>query len=146
VFYRRGLLFAFNFHPTQSLTNVLVPVHQPGEYTVALSTDDEKYGGFGQIEHIVYPTKMFDGKHYVELYLPARTAVVLKERVILPEDVKPAKKTTRKPAAKKTETAKAAPAKKTAAKKTAASAEAAEKKPRTRRAKAAEKADEKTAE
>ena len=87
VFYRHGLLFAFNFHPSMSLTNVLVPVPQPGEYTVALSTDDEKYGGWNQVQHIAYPTKMFDGKHYVELYLPARTAVVLKERVILPEDV-----------------------------------------------------------
>ena len=32
-------------------------------------------------------TKMFDGKHYVELYLPARTGVVLKELVILPSDI-----------------------------------------------------------
>ena len=84
AFYRHGLLFAFNFSPTQSLANVLVPVFNPGEYTVALSTDDDKYGGWNQIQHITYPTKLFDGKHYVELYLPARTAVVLKERVILP--------------------------------------------------------------
>lgn len=86
VFYRHGLLFAFNFHPVNSMTNVLVPVHQPGEYTVVLSTDDDKYGGWNRIEHIVYSTKMFDGKHYVELYLPARTAVVLKEYVILPDE------------------------------------------------------------
>ncbi|MBO4932229.1 MAG: alpha amylase C-terminal domain-containing protein [Clostridia bacterium] len=88
AFYRHGLLFAFNFHPSNSLTNVLIPVHQPGEYTVVLSTDDEVYGGWGRIEHLVYSSKMFDGKHYVELYLPARTAVVLKERVILPEDIR----------------------------------------------------------
>jgi len=80
VFSRMGLLFAFNFHPTLSLTNVLVPVYEPGEYTVALSSDDEKYGGWNQIQHITYPTKEFDGKHYVELYLPARTAVVLKKK------------------------------------------------------------------
>ena len=85
VFYRKGLLFAFNFNPTKSLTNVLVPVPNPGEYTVALSTDDEKYGGWNQIKHIPYPTKLFEGKQYVELYLPARTAVVLKEKVILPK-------------------------------------------------------------
>ena len=108
VFYRRGLLFAFNFHPYKSLTNVLVPVHNPGEYTVVLSTDDGKYGGWDQIQHIAYPTKLFDGRHFVELYLPARTAVVLKERVILPEDVaaeEPApveKKAAGKPAARKT--------------------------------------------
>ena len=88
AFYRHGLLFAFNFSPSMSLTNVLIPVPQPGEYTVELCTDDEKYGGFNQIQHIPYPTKDFDGVHYVELYLPARTAVVLKERVILPEEVK----------------------------------------------------------
>ena len=88
VFYRKGLLFAFNFHPSQSLTNVLVPVPRPGEYTVELCTDDDKYGGFHQVEHIPYPTKRFDGKDYVELYLPARTAVVLKEHVVLPEEEK----------------------------------------------------------
>ena len=88
AFYRHGLLFAFNFHPSMSLTNVLIPVPKPGEYTVALCTDDAKYGGFGQIAHMAYPTKDFDGVHYVELYLPARTAVVLKEHVILPEDGK----------------------------------------------------------
>jgi len=88
VFYRHGLLFAFNFNPNQSMANILVPVHQPGEYSVVLSTDDEKYGGWDRIEHMTYPTKMFDGKHYVELYLPARTAVVLKELVILPSDIK----------------------------------------------------------
>ena len=140
VFYRHGLLFAFNFHPSLSLTNVLVPVPQPGEYTVALSTDDEKYGGWNQIQHITYPTKMFDGKHYVELYLPARTAVVLKERVILPEDVeKEAPKKTRKRSTKKTadapveETAPEAeaPAKKTTRKRTTKKVEvpAEEKKP-----------------
>ncbi|MBQ6823375.1 MAG: alpha amylase C-terminal domain-containing protein, partial [Clostridia bacterium] len=85
AFYRGGLLFAFNFHPTDSLQSVLIPVHQPGEYKVLLSTDDPQYGGWGQIEHRTYSTKMFDEKHYLELYLPARTAVVLKEKVILPE-------------------------------------------------------------
>ena len=95
VFYRHGLLFAFNFSPAASVENQLVPVHQPGEYTVVLSTDDEKYGGWDRIDHIAYPTKMFDGRHFVELYLPARCAVVLKERVILPEDV-PAEKEKKK--------------------------------------------------
>ena len=85
VFYRHGLLFAFNFHPDNSMANILIPVHQPGEYKVVLSTDDEKYGGWDRIEHMTYPTKVFDGKNFVELYLPARTAVVLKEKVILPE-------------------------------------------------------------
>ncbi|MGM9537117.1 MAG: alpha amylase C-terminal domain-containing protein, partial [Candidatus Onthomonas sp.] len=79
AFYRKGLLFAFNFNPTQSYTNVLVPVPANADYTVALSSDDEKYGGQNLIEHMTYPVKEFDGKLFVELYLPARTAVVLKE-------------------------------------------------------------------
>ena len=80
VFSRSGLLFAFNFHPEQSLTNVLVPVPEEADYAVELTTDDHKYGGFCQIHHQIYPTKVFDGQHYVELYLPARTAMVLREK------------------------------------------------------------------
>ena len=79
VFYRKGLLFAFNFHPNKSLTNVLVPVPNNADYTVKLSSDDEKYGGQNLVEHMVYPAKEFDGRFYVELYLPVRTAVVLRE-------------------------------------------------------------------
>ena len=122
AFYRKGLLFAFNFHHSNSLTNLLVPVPNPGEYTVSLSSDDEKYGGWNQVQHITYPTKLFDGKHYVEIYLPARTAVVLKEKVILPPaEKKPAK--TRKTPAKAAAEKKSAAEKKPAAKKAAKKAE-----------------------
>ena len=91
AFYRGGLLFVFNFHSSKSLENVLIPVHQPGEYTVVLSSDDKKYGGFDNVKKQTYSSKMFDGKHYVELYIPARTAFVLKEKVILPNTPKKAK-------------------------------------------------------
>ena len=79
VFYRNGLIFAFNFNPTNSLTNVLVPVYNNNDYKVAFTTDDLKYGGNGLIQHITHPSKKFDGQHYIELYIPARTAIVLKE-------------------------------------------------------------------
>lgn len=118
AFYRGSLLFVFNFHFAQSLNNVLIPVHQPGEYTVILSSDDEKYGGFGNVKKQTYSSKLFDGKHYIELYIPARTCFVLKEKVILPPPEKaeaPAeaeapKQTTRKRTTKKIE--EAAPAEK----------------------------------
>ena len=111
AFYRGSLLFVFNFHFANSLNNVLIPVHQPGEYTVILSSDDEKYGGFGNVKMQTYSSKVFDGKHYIELYIPARTCFVLKEKVILPPPVvaeAPAeaeapKKTTRKRTTKKAE-------------------------------------------
>ena len=73
-------VFAFNFHFNRSLTNVLVPVEDAADYELVLSSDDEQYGGQGLVAHMTYSTKEFDGKHYVELYLPARTAIVLKEK------------------------------------------------------------------
>ena len=131
AFYRNGLVFVFNFHFGTSLNNVLIPVKNPGEYTVVLSSDDPKYGGFENVKMQTYSSKVFNGQHYIELYIPARTCFVLKEKVILPpppvteapkaekpktprkrttkktEEAAPAeetpKKTTRKRAAKKTE-------------------------------------------
>ena len=50
------------------------------DYEIALSSDDANYGGNGLVEHITYPSKKFDGKDYIELYLPARTAIVLKPK------------------------------------------------------------------
>lgn len=79
AFYRKGLLFAFNFNPSESYTNVLIPVPANADYTLKLSSDDEQYGGQNLVAHMKYPVKKFDGQYFVELYLPARTAVVLKE-------------------------------------------------------------------
>ena len=79
VFYRNGLIFAFNFSPTNSLTNVLVPIFDEKDYEVAFCSDDFKYGGNGLVYHMTYPSKKFDGQNYIELYLPARTAIVLKQ-------------------------------------------------------------------
>ena len=107
AFYRNGLVFVFNWHFCNSLNNVLVPVHQPGEYTVVLSSDDPKYGGFGNVQMQTYSSKVFNGQHFIELYIPARTCFVLKEKVILPppevkEEPKEEKpKAPRKRAAKK---------------------------------------------
>ena len=149
VFARCDLFFIFNFHPVNSLQSVLVPVYPDSkEFYVEFTSDDEKYGGFNQIAHQTYPVKEFDGQRYVELYIPARTAIVLRE---VKEEPKPAKKsssrktaakaegekkTTRK-TAKKAEAVEEAPKKTTRrTKKTEAPAEAAEapfKKPRPRK-------------
>ena len=80
VFYREGLIFAFNFSPFNSLTNVLVPIFNDKDYEIALCTDDFKYGGNGLVHHITYPSKKFDDRNFIELYIPARTAIVLKEK------------------------------------------------------------------
>ena len=106
-FYRNGLVFVFNFHTTQSLTNVLVPFWDDSDFELVMSSDDVKYGGQGLVEHMKYESKEFDEKNYVELYIPARTAMVFK---VIP---KPVKKEAKKAPTKKT-AAKKAPAKKKA--------------------------------
>ncbi len=79
VFYRKGLLFAFNFAPEESRTDVEVRVPNYADYEVVLSSDDEKYGGWDRIGHDKYPVRRVKGENVVKLYLPARTAVVLRE-------------------------------------------------------------------
>ncbi|MDB5183840.1 MAG: 1,4-alpha-glucan branching protein 1,4-alpha-glucan branching enzyme [Candidatus Saccharibacteria bacterium] len=74
-FMRGNLLFAFNFHPEKSFTDYPLPARQ-GNYEVALSSDDPKYGGFDRIDtSITYPAGV---NERVKVYLPARTAIVLK--------------------------------------------------------------------
>jgi hypothetical protein len=53
---------------------------------VVLSSDDPKYGGFGNVRMQTYASRLENGRHFVELYIPARTCFVLKEKVILPEE------------------------------------------------------------
>ncbi|MBQ7871961.1 MAG: alpha amylase C-terminal domain-containing protein, partial [Oscillospiraceae bacterium] len=108
AFTRKGLLFAFNFHPSWSQPSVKIPVQRKADYTVAFTSDDWKYGGWGQIPHMTYAAQedpAEPGTYYIDLYLPARTAAVLVEQPVpeapaAPEQKKPA----RKPRKKKTET------------------------------------------
>ena len=91
VFYRKGLLFAFNFSPCNSYTDVKVSLPNCADYTVAFTTDDWRYGGWGQIAHGTYPAQVDEeGASSLSLYLPARTAMVLKEGEIRKVEKKPA--------------------------------------------------------
>lgn len=84
VFYRKGLLFAFNFSPTRSYTDVSVSLPAIADYEVALCSDDSKYGGNDLIAHMKYKANVDEkGNSTVRLYLPARTAVVLREEPIM---------------------------------------------------------------
>ncbi len=82
--YERGLLlFIFNFSPTKSYSDYGILAH-PGRYSVALSTDSKKFGGFGNIdESVSYVNERVggaSGKDWLKIYLPARTALVLKRK------------------------------------------------------------------
>ncbi|WP_455944708.1 alpha amylase C-terminal domain-containing protein [Leyella stercorea] len=83
--YMRGdLIFVFNFSPTRSFTDYgfLVPT---GSYDVVLNTDANKFGGNGlsddSITHLTNydPAYVSEHKEWLKLYIPARSAVVLKK-------------------------------------------------------------------
>ncbi len=84
--YRRGdLIFVYNFNPVKSFDNygILTP---PGEYNTVLSTDNPAFGGYGNIDesvsHFTQPDPLYapHGVEWLRLYIPARSAIVLKAR------------------------------------------------------------------
>jgi hypothetical protein len=105
-----------------------------GEYNVVLNTDSPDYGGFGfsddSVAHFTNFDPMYagDGKGWLQLYIPARSAVVLKKKVAAEAKKPAAKKPTAKKATANKATAKKTPTKKPAAKKTPAKKAPAKKK------------------
>lgn len=79
VYERNGVLFAFNFSPTNSYEGYFIPTRGKGTYVPMLSTDEERFGGFERIGMDVTYTvsRQEDGRMGFGLYLPARTAVCL---------------------------------------------------------------------
>jgi 1,4-alpha-glucan branching enzyme len=81
--YQRGeFLFVFNFNPVQSFTNYGIPL-DPGKYKIVLNTDSGWFGGQDRVDddfhYYTLPSENNMVKHQLKLYLPARTAVVLKK-------------------------------------------------------------------
>ncbi len=78
--YRKGEgIFAFNLHTQNSYEGFFLPVKEEGKYQVVLASDDFCFGGQGRIYHNCYETVLRDGQWGVQLYLPCRTAIVLKK-------------------------------------------------------------------
>ncbi len=77
--YTKGkALFVYNLDPSRSYEGYEIPVSEPGDYKVVMSTDDFAYGGFGRIHHETYTACIQeDGRLGFKLYLPSRTAMVL---------------------------------------------------------------------
>lgn len=83
--YTRGdLLFVFNFSPTRSYTDYGFMIYE-GAYDVVLNTDATAFGGNGlsddSVRHFTNydPLLKRDGKGWLKLYIPARTAMVLRK-------------------------------------------------------------------
>ena len=85
AFSRNQLIFVFNFSPIRSFSDYgfLVP---NGTYNVVLNTDSWEYGGFGfvdeNVKHITLADPLYekDGKGWLKLYIPARSALVLRKK------------------------------------------------------------------
>lgn len=84
--YMRGpLVFVFNFSPNRSYEGYGFRIPE-GEYEVVLNTDAKAYGGNGladdSVKHLTNfdPLLARDHKGWLKLYIPARSAVVLKKR------------------------------------------------------------------
>jgi len=85
-FARHGDFAFFNFHPTESVVDYPVEV-LPGDYTLALDSDAPAFGGQGRVTPgqvcRAEPTRVGREQRYVlRLYLPARTALVLRRRSV----------------------------------------------------------------
>ena len=84
AFSRGNLVFVFNFSPTRSYTDYGFMVPE-GAYDVVLNTDATVFGGHGfaddSVRHLTNfdPLLKKDGKGWLQLYIPARSAVVLRK-------------------------------------------------------------------
>ncbi len=81
VYKKGGAIFAFNFHPVNAYDGYFVAMPEAGEYEILFSTDDYRFGGQGRVYHQTYTaTKQADGKIGFQIYLPNRTAIVLRKK------------------------------------------------------------------
>jgi 1,4-alpha-glucan branching enzyme len=85
AFFRAGLLFIFNFHPTRSHVDYEI-ISQAGLYRILLESDDPIYGGHGRLEkNYSYQTlspKRNTHSGILRLYLPNRTAIVYRNESV----------------------------------------------------------------
>ena len=71
VFERAGLLFIFNFHPTNSFSDYRVGVDVAGKYKVVLSSDEKQFAGHDRVdlsvEHFTTPMEWNNRKNWLQV-------------------------------------------------------------------------------
>jgi len=75
VFIRKNCIFAMNFSPNGSFTDYGFKAPE-GEYVNVLDSDQPQYDGFGRLQCLEHHVAV---DHTLRLYLPARTAMVLRK-------------------------------------------------------------------
>ncbi|MDD2645359.1 MAG: alpha amylase C-terminal domain-containing protein [Bacteroides sp.] len=84
AYQRDDLIFVYNFNPSQSFTDYGFLV-SPGSYKVVLNSDNEVFGGNGfvdeSVKHLTITDPLYksENKEWLKLYIPARTAQVLRK-------------------------------------------------------------------
>ncbi len=85
AFERASFLFVFNLHPSRSFVDYGILV-QKGNYKIVLNSDAKEFGGFGLVDEQIVHTTTQTAKNpdfeleWIRLYLPSRTALVLKRQ------------------------------------------------------------------
>ena len=85
IAYQRGnLVFVFNFNGVKSFSDYGILANK-GTYKIVLNTDESVYGGFDLIDESLKHLTLSEpkdpsGKEWLKLYIPARTALVLKKQ------------------------------------------------------------------
>lgn len=81
AFERAGLLWIFNFSPTNSFADYRIGVDTPGTYRIALDSDRKEFGGFERNERNTRfhtePLGWNGRANCLHVYIPTRTALVL---------------------------------------------------------------------
>jgi len=79
--YKRGeSIFIFNFSPNNSYTDYSIPA-DIGKWKIILNTDNKEFDGFERIdESIYYEAQKHENYTRFLIYIPARTALVLKKQ------------------------------------------------------------------
>jgi 1,4-alpha-glucan branching enzyme len=83
AFARGEYVFVFNFNPVRSYTDYGIQ-SSPGKHRIVLNTDNPLYGGAGNVdEKLTYFSKStvkHGALNYLMLYLPSRSALVLRKQ------------------------------------------------------------------
>ncbi len=79
VFERNNLIFVFNFSGDRSIADYRFRIPKGGKYKIVLNSDAERFGGFGRVDDVMaYPSVCLFGEHFLSLYTPSRSCLVLK--------------------------------------------------------------------
>ncbi|MBR1621710.1 MAG: alpha amylase C-terminal domain-containing protein, partial [Prevotella sp.] len=85
AFSRANMVFIFNFSPSKSYTDYGFLVKE-GAYEVVLNTDNKAFGGNGfaddSVTHFTIHDELYahQNKGWLKMYIPARSAVVLRKK------------------------------------------------------------------